>query len=271
MHACMPTCVVSCSPVFLNRDGGYVTSAFEYESLAMLGSNLEIDDIDAIAVMDRLCDDYGLDTIETGSALAVAAEAGLMDFGDSQKAIDLVNEMGQGTTLGRILGQGAVVTARIFGITRVAAVKGQAMPAHEPRVLKCTGVTLATSPMGADHTAGMILDASIPKDKIIGISKKNQILFALVDSTGCCQISYGLPGTAVRLIQRMLNTKYGLKLTQKEVLKIGERVIREEEKFNRAAGITESHNILPEFFHREPLPPNNSIFGLSEEELKRIF
>ena len=270
MHACMPTCVVGCSPVFLNQSGEYVTSAFEYEALAMLGSNLGIDDIDAIAEMDRFCDDYGFDTIETGSALAVAAEAGLMDFGDSQKAKDLIKEMGQGTLLGRILGQGAVIAARVLGVGRVAAVKGQALPAHEPRILKCTGVALATSPMGADHTAGMVFDASVPKDKVIELSKHTQILFALVDSTGSCQITYGVPGTAVYLIQSMLNAKYGLELTEEEVLEIGKKVLEEEKKFNHAAGITESHNKLPEFFLEEPLPPTNSIFDIPEGDFKAI-
>lgn len=270
MHACMPTCTVGCSPVFLNRNGEYVTAAFEYEALAMLGSNLGIDDIDAIAEMDRLCDDYGLDTIETGSALAVAAEAGLIDFGDGKKAKDLIKEMGQGTLLGRILGQGAAVAARVLGVSRVAAVKGQALPGHEPRVLKCTGVTLATSPMGADHTAGMVLDSSIPKNKLVETSKNNQILFALVDSTGCCQIAFAVPGTAVPLIQGMLNARYGLELTEKDVLEIGRAVLEEEVKFNRAAGITESHNKLPEFFLEEPLPPTDYIFDLPEEELKNF-
>ena len=271
MHACMPTCVVKCSPVFLNANGEYVTSAFEYESHAMLGSNLGIDDIDAIAEMDRLCDDYGLDTIETGGALAVAAEAGLMNFGDGQKAKELIREMGQGTLLGRVLGQGAVVTARVLGVNRVFAVKGQGLPAHDPRVFKSTGVTLASSPMGADHTAGMAFDASIPKDKVVEISKQNQILIALVDSTGCCLISFGIPGTAFSLIQRTLNARYGLHLTEEDVLEMGKAVLREEIKFNRAAGITEAHNTLPEFFFSESLPPTNFIFDLPEEEVKGIF
>jgi aldehyde:ferredoxin oxidoreductase len=270
MHACMPTCAVGCSPIFLNQDGEYVTSAFEYESLAMFGSNLEIDDIDAIAEMDRLCDDYGLDTIETGSALAVAAEAGLMDFGDSTKAKDLINEMEQGTLLGRILGQGAVIAARVLGVSRVAAVKGQAMSAHEPRVFKGTGVTLATSPMGADHTAGLIFSsAAIPKDQIPELSRHVQINTALLDSTGCCQIPYGPLGASIT--QKLLNALYGLELTEKDVLEIGKAVLLEESKFNQAAGISEAHNRLPEFFLEETLPPLNATFDLSEKEVRDIF
>jgi aldehyde:ferredoxin oxidoreductase len=232
----------------------------------MFGSNLEIDDIDAIAEMDRLCDDYGLDTIETGSALAIAAEAELMNFGDAEKAIGLIKEMGQGTLLGRILGQGAVTAARVLGVSRVAAVKGQALPAHEPRVLKCTGFTLATSPMGADHTAGMVFDAGIPKDKVAELSKQAQILCSIVDSTGCCQIAFGVPGTAIPLIRKMLNAMHGLELTEDDVVKIGRNVLEEEVKFNRAAGITESHNKLPEFFLKEPLPPTGYVFDIVEKD-----
>ena len=190
----------------------------------MFGLNLEIDDIDAISVMDRLCDDYGLDTIETGSALAVAAEAGVMDFGDAEKANGLIEEMGQGTVLGRVLGQGAAVAARVLGVSRVAAVKGQALPAHEPRVLKCTGFTLANSPMGADHTAGMVFDAGVPKDKVKELSTQAQVLCALVDSTGCCQIAFGVPGTAIPLITKMLNSIHGLELTEEDVINIGKNV-----------------------------------------------
>lgn len=269
MHACSPTCVVGCSPTFLNENGEFVTSAFEYESLAMLGSNLGIDDIDAIAEMDGLCDDFGLDTIETGGTLAVAVEAGLMDFGDSHKAKTLIKEMGEATLLGRILSQGAAITARVLGVSRVAAVKGQALSAHEPRVFKGTGVTLATSPMGADHTAGMVLNPGISNDQAIELSRHVQILSALVDSTGCCQMLLGPLGAS--LTQRMLNGLYGLELTEKDVLEIGRAVLKEEEEFNRAAGITEAHNRLPEFFLEEVLPPNNATFDLSEKQLSEIF
>ena len=271
MHACMPTCIIACSPIFLNEKGEYITSAFEYESPAMLGANLGIDDIDAIAEMDRLCDDFGLDTIETGGTLAVAAEAGLMNFGDSKKARALIMEMGEATLLGRILGQGAVIAARVLGVSRVAAVKGQAMSAHEPRVFKATGVTLATSPMGADHTAGMAFDASITRENAIAVSRESQIICALVDSTGCCQIAYGIPGTAVPLIQKMLNARYGFAITKDEVFRIGMSVLKEEERFNRAAGITQAANKLPEFFRTESLPPTNNIFDLSEKNLQEIF
>jgi len=157
-HACMPGCIVRCSTIFHDKEKAYLTSALEYETLAMLGSNLEIDDMDTVASMDRKCDDYGLDTIEIGATLGVLGETDYFDFGDKNKALALIDEIGSGTLLGRIMGQGVYVTCRVFGIDRVPAVKGQALPAHSARSMKGLGVTYATSPQGADHTAGFVAD-----------------------------------------------------------------------------------------------------------------
>ncbi|MDI7276058.1 MAG: aldehyde ferredoxin oxidoreductase C-terminal domain-containing protein, partial [Anaerolineae bacterium] len=152
-HACSPGCIIQCSNTWHRPDGSEHVSCVEYESSWALGANCGIDSLDDIAELIRLCNAYGLDTIETGGTLAVAMEAGVLPFGDGPGAIKLVHEMGQGTPLGRILGGGTEFTGRAYGITRVPTVKGQSMPAYEPRAVKGIGVTYATSTMGADHTA----------------------------------------------------------------------------------------------------------------------
>ena len=96
-------------------------------------------------MIDRLDDDYGLDTIEMGATIGVAMEAGVARFGDAQAAINLVHEVGKGTHLGRILGNGAAITGKAFGVERVPVVKGQAFPAYDPRAVQGIGVTYATS------------------------------------------------------------------------------------------------------------------------------
>ncbi len=104
--------------------------------------------------MVRLCNDYGVDTIETGTTIAVAMQAGVIPFGDGKGAINLIHEFGRGPSLGRILGSGTDITGRVYGLTHVPTVKGQSMPAYEPRAIKGIGITYATTTMGADHTAG---------------------------------------------------------------------------------------------------------------------
>ncbi|MCK4925867.1 aldehyde ferredoxin oxidoreductase, partial [Candidatus Aerophobetes bacterium] len=147
-HACLPGCKISCSRIWVDKNGNYVTKGPEYETIWANGANCGINDLDAIATMDRLYDDYGLDTIEMGVTIAVAMEAGVKKFGDAQGAIELIKEAGKGTPLGRILGNGAAVTGQAFGVSRVPVVKRQGLPAYDPRSIKGQGVTFATSPMG---------------------------------------------------------------------------------------------------------------------------
>lgn len=141
-HGCMPGCVVRCSPVYHDGSGKFLTAALEYETIGMLGSNLGIDDLDAIGRMDRRCDELGLDTIEMGSTIGILNDVGLFNFGDAAKAEALIGEIAKGTPLGRILGSGVAVTAKVFGIDRVPAVKGLAIPAHAARSSKGWGVYL---------------------------------------------------------------------------------------------------------------------------------
>ena len=123
-HGCHRGCVIQCSGTYHDKDGHYLTKQPEYETVWALGGNCAIDDLDAIAIMDRLCDDYGVDTIEMGATIGVAMEAGLAKFGDAQASINLLKEVGKGTPLGRILGNGAAVTGKVLGVERVPVVKG---------------------------------------------------------------------------------------------------------------------------------------------------
>ena len=124
-HGCMPGCAIRCSNVFPGADGKKITSPLEYETIGLTGANLGLESLDDVAHINRALNDLGLDTIEIGAALGVAAEAGLMDFGDGQRALALIAEIREGTPLGRVLGQGAVTTGRVFGVRRVAASKAR--------------------------------------------------------------------------------------------------------------------------------------------------
>jgi aldehyde:ferredoxin oxidoreductase len=283
-HGCHRGCVIECSGIFNDEDGNYLTKQPEYETVWAHGANCGIDDLDAIAQLDRLDDDIGLDTIEMGATIAVAMEAGVAEFGDGEAAINLLKEVGQGTPLGRILGNGAAVTAQAFGLERAPVVKGQAMPAYDPRAIKGSGVTYATSPMGADHTAGYAVATNIlgvggnvdPLDPEgqIELSRNLQIATAAVDSTGMCLfIAFAVldqPETFQALID-MLNAFYGLSLDGDGVTELGKTVLKMERKFNEEAGFTSSHDRLPGYFNTEKLPPHNVTFGVKDEALDEVF
>jgi aldehyde:ferredoxin oxidoreductase len=234
--------------------------------------------------MDFLDDDIGVDTIEMGATIGVAMEAGLAKFGDAQAAIELVKEVGKGTPLGRILGSGAAVTGKVFGIERVPVVKGQAMPAYDPRAVKGMGVTFATSTMGADHTAGYAVVTNILKiggyvDPLspqgqVELSRNLQIATAAIDSTGMCLfIAFAIldqPDTFQALID-MINAFYGLSMTADDVTALGKKVLEMERDFNRRAGFTAQQDRLPDFMKKEPVSPHNVTFDIPDEELDKVF
>lgn len=276
-HACHPGCVMRCSNIYILPNGKSVGSV-EYETAWAFGPNLEISDLDTVAILNYICNDLGMDTIEAGVTLGVLMEAGVIPFGDGRAAIAALEEAGKGTPLGRIVGSGATFAGKLYGVTRIPAVKGQGIPAYDPRSCKGNGVTYATTAMGADHTAGYAVTANILKvggyvdptkeEGQVELSRNLQIATAAVDSTGLCLFvafavldnPEGLPA-----VIEMLNAMYGLSLTADDVIALGKSILKNEREFNEKAGFTNAHDRLPEFFYNEELAPHNTKFVLKEE------
>ncbi len=273
-HACMAGCTIRCSNVYGSAAGEEIVAPLEYETIGLLGSNLGISDLDAIAAMNYEINDLGMDTIEVGGALGVAAEAGLMSFGDSQAALELIGEIRQGTPLGRVLGNGAVTTGKVFGVERVPAAKGQALSAYEPRAIKGTGVTYATSPQGGDHTCGLTIRARInhldPKGQA-DLSRTVQINMAGYDSLGACIFAGFGFAAAPEAMRDLLNARYGWQVGTDILQVLGRECLSTEREFNRRAGFTAAHDRLPEWMTRERLPPHNTTFDVPEEDLDGVF
>lgn len=273
-HACMPGCAIQCSNVYGGEDGKAIVTPMEYETIGLMGSNLGIGDLDMVARMNWQVNDLGLDTIEIGAALGVAAEAGLMAFGDGERALELIDEIRRGTPLGRVLGHGAVTVGKVFGVERVPAVKGQAMSAYEPRAIKGTGVTYATSPQGADHTSGLTIRAKVDHLDPRGqaeLSRKVQLNMAGYDTLGACIFAGFGFAAAPETIRDLLNARYGWSVDENILQELGAETLKLEREFNRRAGFTAAHDRLPEWMRREPLPPHNTVFDVPDEDLDKIF
>ncbi|MGB2813900.1 MAG: aldehyde ferredoxin oxidoreductase C-terminal domain-containing protein, partial [Dehalococcoidales bacterium] len=275
-------CIIQCSNVYPKEDGTELVSCQEYESLWSFGANCGIDSLDVTGELIRLCNDYGVDTIEAGATIGVAMEAGLAKFGDGKKAIELMHEIGKGTPFGHILGGGTALTADTFGVVRCPTVKRQAMPAYEPRAIKGIGITYATSPMGADHTAGYtiapeIFGVSGKVDQFIvekaGMSRNFQYVTAFLDASGHClfvsfailDIPSGLEGMAEEC-----NGVLGTNWTTDDIGRIGGDIIKMERAFNEGAGFTKVDDRIPEFMKYEKLPPHNVVFDVSDKELDKV-
>ncbi|MDR2422218.1 MAG: aldehyde ferredoxin oxidoreductase, partial [Deltaproteobacteria bacterium] len=237
-HGCMTGCIMRCSGIFPDKNGKFMGKWPEYETLWAFGPNSGVNDIEMIVRYDYICDDVGVDTIDVGAALAVLMDAGLLKFGDAQGALDVMTQISQGTALGRVIGCGAATAGRVYGVRRVPVVKGQSLPAYDPRAVKGQGVTYATTPMGADHTAGYAVTANILSvggtvDPLstagqVELSRNLQIATAAVDSCGLCLfVAFAvldIPDALVAIVD-MLNARHGLTLTLEDVPKVGQAVL----------------------------------------------
>ncbi len=273
---CMPGCVIACRNDYVNEVGDSIVATLQYETIALIGSNLGLGNLDDVACLNYMCNDFGLDTIETGAALGVAIEAGLAEFGDFESIAALLKQVGEGTVLGRVIGSGAVVTGRVLGIQRVPAVLGQAMPGYDPRSLKGNGVTYATSPQGADHTAGNAFGARnevnpLGIDGQKELSLKLQLISAMLDNTGLCLFARPPVISDPQLMVDMLNGIHGWDWTPEDLDQANRDVLRTELEFNRRAGITAADYRIPEYMRREPLAPHNTTFDVPDSELDAIF
>ncbi len=283
-HGCHRGCVIKCSGIYNDKEGKYLSKRAEYETVWAFGPNCGIDDLDDITRLDRECDDIGLDTIEMGAAIAVAMDAGICSFGDSKGALKLLEEVKNGTPLGRIIGSGALITGQVFGVEKVPVVKGQALPAYDPRSIKGIGVTYATSPMGADHTAGYSVATNVlniggkadplSKEGQVEVSRNLQIATAALDSTGLCLfVAFAAldKPECFAAIYEMLNGFYGINMTADDVVAMGKEVLKTERDFNNRAGFTKQKDRLPGFFNKVPIAPHNTVFDVPDEELDQVF
>jgi aldehyde:ferredoxin oxidoreductase len=280
-HMGCTQCVIHCSNVFVDKEGKYVTASLEYETIWSMGGMTGITDLDTIARLDNLCDDIGVDTMSTGVAMAVAMDAGYREFGDAEAVIAMVEEIGQGTEFGRILGSGPAAVGKHFNHARVPVVKGQSIAAYDPRAMLGHGVTYATSPMGADHTAGNVVGAYLTQmldplnpEGQVETSRFLQIAMAAFDTMGQCFMADValLTPEGFEAFGKVIGAKLGTQLGPDDFPQaLGVRVLKAEREFNRRAGFTSQDDRLPRFYYEEPLPPHNTVFVISDEEVDSTF
>jgi aldehyde:ferredoxin oxidoreductase len=280
-HGCHTGCIIQCSQVYHDKDGKYLTTGFEYETIWGFGADLMVDDLDDIAMMDRICDEVGMDTIEMANTMAMVMEAGVLNWGDGKGVVAELNKVGTKDPVGRIYGNGTAFTAQAFGVDRVPVVKNQALPAYDPRAVKGVGVTYATTPMGADHTAGYGVCQNVlkcggdvdghKKEGNIEISKNLQVATAAVDSLGLCLfVAFAVLDDArgVPCMAKMVSGLIGKDYTVDDVVALGVNCLKDELDFNARAGFTAADDQLPRFFQEETLAPHNVGWGYTAEELQ---
>jgi aldehyde:ferredoxin oxidoreductase len=150
------------------------------------------------------------------------------------------------------------------------------MPGYDPRSLKGNGVTYATSPQGADHTAGNAFGARNQVNPLAvsgqrDLSLKLQIIAAMLDSTGLCLFARPPIIADPQLMVDMLNGRFGWGWTTADFDRANRDVLRTEIEFNRRAGLTAADYRIPEYMREEPLAPHNATFDIPDSDLDTVF
>ncbi len=273
-HACMPGCVIQCSNVYPDKNGKAIVAPMEYETIGLMGSNLGIANLDTVARLNWEVNDLGVDSIDVGAAIGVMGRIGRYKWGDGQQALELVQEIRRGSETGRMLGNGAAFTGKQLGVAEVPVAKNQAMASYDPRAVKGTGVTYATSPQGADHTAGLTFRAKVDHLSPAGqveLSRRFQINMAGYDSLGACIFAGFGFGAAPETVPGLIKARYGWDVPADFLQVLGKETLAVERLFNTAAGFTPEDDRLPKWMSVQHLPPHNTVFDVPASELDQLF
>jgi aldehyde:ferredoxin oxidoreductase len=206
-------------------------------------------------------------------------DSGYRPFGDKEALLEMLEEIAKGSETGKIFGRGPEAVGRHFNNDHVPAVKGQSIAAYDPRAMKGNGVTFATSPMGADHTAGNVVGEyltgkldPLAKEGQAAASKNLQVAMAAVDCTGLCFMAATVlenPEAGMAFL-KAINAKFGTDFGPDAIPEMGIRVLKAEREFNKKAGFTAKDDRLPRFFYEEPLFPHNTVFDIDDDELDAV-
>lgn len=281
-------CPVACKKEVEVKDGPYKglrMESVEYEPSWSVGANCGNNDARLVAKMIDLCNDFGIDAIEIGHPLSIWMEAsekgftngsGKLSWGDPDGMTKAAEMIAKRDGLGSVMADGANAVAKHFGHPELAmTVKGQGIPAYDPRGLKGMGLGYATSNRGACHLRaytpaaelGVMPFGSLKVDPLAwkdkgGLVKIFQDIHAFSDSMDLCKFSAFAMGAEEYAMQ--YSAMVGLPFTTDDVLKTGERIYNLERHYNNLNGFVEGSDTLPKRFTEEASTMPGSLGNVCE-------
>jgi len=298
------SCPIRCKPEVAVKEPYNVAPIYggpEYETLAALGSNCGIDNLEAVAKGNELCSAYGLDTISTGASIAFAMECfeqgiltekdtdGLkLNFGNAEAMVQLVGMIARKEGLGKVLADGVARAASVFGQGAeefAMHVKGQEIPMHEPRFKPGLGVGYTISPTGADHChnvhdsgytkripgamRSMGILAPLPGQELSPDKVRLLVYGSLWEHTLNCLVFCNFIPITPSQVTDLVKGITGWDTTVWELMKAGERCVAMARTLDIRAGTTKKDDYLPRrFFTPLPSGPLEGV-GIKEEELRQ--
>ena len=288
-------CYIHCGNHCVVKEGVYKGKPVvgpEYETVWSFGANLGITDLGFIVAANKVCDDYGIDTITAGVVISFAMELyqnriltkGDLDgldlvWGNHEAAYALLMKTVKGEGIGQLLSLGTKRAAEKIGKeadTYAMHVKGLELPAYEPRAAKAHGLNLATSTIGASHTVGYApqevfgIPEQLERFGVEGkgaLTKTNQDMTAVTDSLIMCLFPPTFGWVTLATYGQLLHSATGVAEFADEdyLITVGERIWNVEKAFNVREGFSRKDDFLPDRFLNEPLsdgPAKGQVFEM---------
>jgi len=270
-HSSCLGCPIRCGKILKQRSAPFLAiEGPEFESIALLGSNCGIGDLDALIQATEICDRYGMDTISSGNVVGFAMECleegilkpddfgGLnLKFGDPESYLQAVEMVGQRRHIGDLLAEGVRLAADKLGVPEKAVhAKGMEIPAYDPRGCVGMGLTYATAARGGCHTKSPTMGAEALGDRFTTEGKAVlvrglQWQQAIMDSLTMCMTSRF--GMHLKDHLALWNLVTGYPIDEAEAEKTGLRILNMERLFNCREGLSRADDTLPHRFLKEEI------------------
>lgn len=252
-----PLCNMQCGNIV--NDASAHPSELDYENVGMLGPNLGMKDLREVALLNRMADELGLDTISLGSCIAFlmeASEKGLiqekMGWGDFESARKLVADIGRGEGLGRLVAHGVRSAAKEIGRGSekwAMQVKGLEMSAYNCHACPGMALSFGTSPIGGSHKDAWVISWEIStdrfsysKDKVKKIIELQRLRGGLFESLTVCRLPWVEVNFGLDWYPEYVEAVTGRRFSMEDFYKIGDRIynlmraywVREKGEWNRS-------------------------------------
>ena len=246
-------------PIACKREDKEGNELPEYETIGLMSANIQNPNYDAVVEANRLCNDYGMDTISVAGVLGCHAEIRNKNISPNE-LLNLTEMVGERAGIGERLGRGAKLFSASEGYPEKSIqVKGLELPAYDPRGVKGLGFSYATSNRGGCHTrAYLVAPEILRKPKAIdpytlagkaGHTKIFQDRFAAVDSLVVCKFAFF--GAGEEEYANILSAVTGKAYTSEDLMRVGERIWNLERLYNIREGFSKADDTLPQRFFKE--------------------
>jgi len=267
-----PQCNMTCGNIITDTDNE--PAELDYENVTLLGSNIGLGDLKKVAHLNRLCDNYGLDTISTGNAIGFAMEASekklindKLEWGDFETARMLTEEIASNSgKLGQLLAQGVRSASEKLGKDSAKwamHVKGLEVSAYDCHTTPAMALAYGIAPSGAHHKDAWIISwevqhgrESYDEAKVDKVIELQRVRGGMFESLTTCRLPWVEVGFELDWYPRFMKAATGMTVSFDDIYKIADRIYA----IIRAFWVREfgkqwssTMDMVPERWYTEPL------------------